>query len=103
MAVAICKDESVLVDERRDESKVRGVSCSKGQSGFDLFELGQVFFELHVRSHVPGNESRRPSPDPPLFDCLDGRLFDGWMVGQSEVIIRGHGNELAAFDGDGGI
>ena len=44
VAVTIGKNESALIDERRDEPDVCGVPCSKGQCGFDLFEMSQITF-----------------------------------------------------------
>ena len=103
VAVAVGQDETVLVDERRDKPQVRGVARAEGQGGFDLFELGQVAFQLVVGRHGAGNETCGPGPDAPLLDRFDGRPVGRGMIGQPEIIVRGHGDEPAAFDGNGRI
>ena len=103
VAVAVGKDESVPVDECRNQTQVRGVARAEGQGCFDLFVLGEVLFQLVVWRHGAGNETCGAGSDTPLFDRFDGRPFDRGMVGQPEIIVRGHSNEPPAFDRNGRI
>ena len=72
------EDEVFFAEDGGDGAGVGGESALEDDAGFDVFEGGDFFFELHVDLHGSGDGSHRSRPDAVVFGGLDGGFARVW-------------------------
>ena len=88
--VELVRDDQVsLAQNRRHRAGVGGKARLKDHAGLHLLEPGNLFFELHVHPHGPGDGSDRARPHAELPQG-SSRGFDETGMGvQSQVVVGG--------------
>ncbi len=98
------EDEVVLAEDGADGAGVGGEAGLEDDAGFDVFEGGDLFFELHVDAHGAGDGADGAGADAVLADGADGGFCELGVVAEAEVVVAGEVDDLAAVVGaDGGL
>ena len=79
---------------RGDGAGIRGEAGLEDDAGFDVFEGGDLFFQLHVDAHGSGDSADGAGTDAELLRCGDGGLAQFGVVAQAEVVVAGQVDDL---------
>ena len=89
------EDEVFFAENARDGSGVGGEAGLEDDAGFDAFECGDLFFELHVDAHRAGDGADGSGAYAVFLRGGDGRLAKLGVIAEAEVVIGGKVDDLA--------
>ena len=98
------EDEVVFAEDGGDGPGVGGESGLEDDAGFDAFEGGDFFFELHMEAHGSGDSANSAGAYAVVADGGDGGFFEPGVVAEAEVVVAGEVDDLfAVVVADGGL
>ena len=91
-------DEVVFAENRRNRSGVRREAGLEDDTGFDVLEARDLFFEFHVDLHRPGDGADGARADAELARRFQRRFAQLGMRGQSQIIVRREVDDFLAVE-----
>ena len=100
----IGEDEVFFAEDAGDGAGVGGEAGLEDDAGFDAFEGGDLFFELHVDVHGAGDGADGAGAYTEFFGGGDGGFFEFGVVAEAEVVVGGEVDDsLAVVGADGSL
>ncbi len=90
------EDEVFFAEDGGDGAGVGGEAGLEDDAGFDAFEAGDFFFELHVDAHGAGDGADGAGANAVLLRGGDGGFAEFGVVAEAEVVVGGEVDDLAA-------
>ena len=98
------EDEVFFAEDGGDGAGVGGEAGLEDDAGFDAFEGGDLFFELHVDAHGAGDGADGSGAYAVFFRGGDGGFAELGVIAEAEVVVGGEVDDLLAVVGaDGGL
>ena len=97
----VAHDDVAAADRRGDGGDVGLVSGRQHQRAFGSLPIGDRPFEIFVRAHVPGDQSRRHGAGAVVASRVAGRGDDVGVGREPEIVVRAKQQHAPAFDVDG--
>ena len=95
-------DDVVLAQQGADGAEGSGVAGGEAEGGLGALEGGERFVQFVMGRQRTADEARSARAGTVAFHGFDGRLFQGRVVGQAKVIVRGEIEQGPAPDLDAG-
>lgn len=95
MAEPIGQDDVLRAGQAGKEAQVGEIAGPEAQGRLGVLPFCQGHFQVMVRWLGSGDQACGACADPILPNCLGGRLLDGRMVGQAEIVVGRHEDEAA--------
>ena len=98
MVQRVGDDEIFFAEYCRNCAGVGGESRLEDDAGFDVLEVGDLFFQFHVDLHGAGDGAHRARSHAIFARGLERRFPQFGMRGQSEIIVRGEIDNFLAVE-----
>ena len=90
------EDEVLFAEDGADGAGVGGEAALEDDAGFDVFEAGNFFFEVHVDAHGSGDGADCAGADAEGARGFDCCFNEAGVVGEAEIVVAGEVDDLAA-------
>ena len=98
------QDEVAFAEDGGDSAGIGGEAGLEDDAGLDVFEAGDLFFELHVDAHGAGDGADGAGADAEFFGRGDGGFAELGVIAEAEIVVAGEVDDLFAVVGaDGGL
>ena len=85
----IHQHQPVAPDQHRNDAGIGEIAGAEHDRGLCLLDAGEARFQLRVERVVAGDQARGARAGAIFFDCRDGGLLDGRVLGQVEIVVAG--------------
>ena len=93
----VLHDEVLGRHQHADGRNVGGVTADEGEAGIRAVEVGQLPLELAVHHSLTRDQPARRHRRAALVDGRLGRLGDGRLLVEPQIVVGGEVDELPAF------
>ena len=100
---AVAEDDVVAVDQRGNNPQVGRVPRGKCNRGFCAQKPSHAVFEFGVWGHIARNQRGRRGAVAVRRDRVNGRAFEGRMVGQAQIVVCAKEHEFPAVHANAGF
>ena len=91
-------DQVFLAENGGDGSSIGGEPGLEDDAGFDVFELGDLLFEIHVHLHGAGDGADGAGADAEFARGFDGGAAELGVGGEAQVIIGAEVDDFFAVE-----
>src|SRR5579862_394796 len=91
-------DQVFFTEHSGNRAGIGGESGLKDHAGFDVFELGDLFFQLHVELHGSGNGADGASARAKFLGSLNRGFPERLVGGEAEIVVRGQVDDFSAVE-----
>ncbi len=96
MVELVGEDEVFLAQDGAYRARIGREAALEDDAGFDVFEAGDLLFEVHVDAHGSGDGTHRARAHAQFPRSLQRRLDQPGVVGEAEIVVAGQVDHLPA-------